>query len=212
MNLNDLLFLRQQMQRGQQPDATLGSIGSFVPREAVYEASPITTAQMQRRLPTANVAAVTDPASVPFFAGGPARQNMPQFADPRVQGLLPPVPGPARNVGPAFGSMPIQGPLPMQGPPMPAEFNVKGYTKGFGNAGPGAQAYADQFAGGDLSKVRSRLINIDGEMKNDYYTRGLLDGPMPQGPVAPDASSGGYGPPQPDMWQRLFGGLFSGGA
>ena len=173
MNLNDLLFLRQQMQMPG-GDATLGSNGRFVPRSQI---------------------------------GG----NMPQFADPRVQGLLPPVPGPARNVGPAPGSA-VKGPLPMQGPPMPAEFNVKGYTKGFGNAGPGAQAYADQFAGGDLSKVRSRLINIDGEMKNDYYTRGLLDGPMPQGPVAPDASSGGYGPPQPDLWQRLFGGLFSGGA
>jgi len=98
------------------------------------------------------------------------------------------------------------------GPPMPAAFQVRGYSKGLADAGPDAQAYADQFAGGDLSKVRARLVNIDGEMKNDYYTRGLLDGPMPQGPVAPDASSGGYGPPQPDLWQRLFGGLFSGGA
>lgn len=139
--------------------------------------------------------------------------NMPQFADPRVQGMLPPVPGPARRVGPAPGSMPIQGPLPMQGPSMPAEFNVQGYTKGLGNAGPGAQAYADQFAGGDLSKVRSRLINVDGQMVNDYYTRGLLDGPMPQGPVASDASSGGFGPPQPDLMQRIggfFGGMFGG--
>lgn len=139
--------------------------------------------------------------------------NMPQFADPRVQAMLPPVPGPARNVGPAPGSMPIQGPLQMQGPPMPAEFNVQGYTKGLGNAGLGAQAYADQFAGGDLSKVQSRLINVDGQMVNDFYTRGLLDAPAPQGPVAPDASSGGYGPPQPGLMDRFggfFGGLFGG--
>lgn len=99
------------------------------------------------------------------------------------------------------------------GPPMPAEYQVAGYTKGLGNAGPGAQAYADQFAGGDLSKVKSRLINIDGQMVNDFYTRGLLDAPAPQGPVAPDASSGGYGPPQPGLMDRFsgfLGGLFGG--
>lgn len=146
-----------------------------------------------------------------FMPRSPIGGNMPQFADPRVQAMLPPVPGPARNVGPAPGSMPIQGPLEVQGPPMPAEFNVQDYSKGLGNAGPGAQAYADQFAGGDLSKVRSRLINVDGQMVNDFYTRGLLDGPMPNGPVAPDASSGGYGPPQPGLLQSIFGGLFGGG-
>lgn len=175
MNINDLLFYRQQMQPNfPGGDATLGSEGRFVPRSLI---------------------------------GG----NTPQFADPRVQGMLPPVPGPARNVGPAPGSSAVQGPLEMQGPPMPAAFNVQGYTKGLADAGPGAQAYADQFAGGDLSKVRSRLINVDGQMVNDYYTRGLLDMPAPQGPVAPDASSGGYGPPQPGLLQSMFGGLFGGG-
>jgi hypothetical protein len=135
--------------------------------------------------------------------------NIPAFANPQAQ--LPPLPGPARAVGPAPGSMPVQGPLEMQGPPMPAAWNVEGYTRGLGDAGPGAQAYADQFAGGDLSKVRSRLINVDGQMVNDFYTRGLLDGPMPQGPVAPDASTGGYGPPQPGLLQSMFGGIFGGG-
>lgn len=111
-------------------------------------------------------------------------------------------------------------PQPMQGnqqfgPPMPAAYQVAGYTKGLQDAGPDAQAYADKFAGGDLSKVKARLINIDGEMKNDYYTRGLLDAPMPDGQVAPDASSGGYGPPQPDTLDRFrmwLGGLLGGGA
>jgi hypothetical protein len=116
--------------------------------------------------------------------------------------LLPQMMG-GREVGPARA--------PEQfGPPMPAAFNVLGYTKGLKDAGPEAQAYADQFAGGDLSKVKARMINIDGEMKNDYYTRGLLDGPMmPEPGAAPDASTGGYGPPQADWLDRLrmmFGG------
>lgn len=116
--------------------------------------------------------------------------------------LLPQMMG-GREVGPARA--------PEQfGPPMPAAFNVLGYTKGLKDAGPEAQAYADQFAGGDLSKVKARTINIDGEMKNDYYTRGLLDGPMmPEPGAAPDASTGGYGPPQADWLDRLrmmFGG------
>ena len=216
MSINDLLFYRQQMQP-QMPggDATLGSTGLFVPRgmSPLPLSNQTTAAMLRSRLPTANVNAITDPASVPFFAGGPAQQNLPQFADPRVQAMLPPVPGPARNVGPAPGSSGVQGPLPMQGPPMPAEFAVQGYTKGLGNAGPGAQAYADQFAGGDLSKVRSRLINVDGQMVNDFYTRGLLDAPAPTGPVAPEVSSGGYGPPQPGLFDRFggwLGGFFGG--
>jgi len=110
--------------------------------------------------------------------------------------LLPQMMG-GREVGPARA--------PEQfGPPMPAAFNVLGYTKGLKDAGPEAQAYADQFAGGDLSKVKARMINIDGEMKNDYYTRGLLDGPMmPEPGAAPDASTGGSGPPQADWLERL---------
>lgn len=214
MSINDLLFYRQQMQP-QMPggDATLGNAGSFIPR-GFNGISPLgKLLEEMKNLPSATPAAVTNPESVPFFAGGSPLQRLAQFADPRVQAMLPPVPGPARNVGPAPGSSGVQGPLPMQGPPMPAEFAVQGYTKGLGNAGPGAQAYADQFAGGDLSKVRSRLINVDGQMVNDYYTRGLLDAPAPTGPVAPDASSGGYGPPQPGLLDRFggwLGGFFGG--
>ena len=212
MSINDLLFYQQQMQQ-QMPggDATLGSTGLFVPRgmSPLPLSNQTTAAMLRSRLPTANVNAITDPASVPFFAGGPAQQNLPQFADPRVQAMLPPVPGPARNVGPAPGAVPMTIPLPPRRP----EYDVQGYTKGLGNAGPGAQAYADQFAGGDLSKVRSRLINVDGQMVNDFYTRGLLDAPAPTGTVAPDASSGGYGPPQPGLLDRFggwLGGFFGG--
>lgn len=91
------------------------------------------------------------------------------------------------------------------GPPMPPAFQVVGYTKGLQDAGPGAQAYADQFAGGDLSKVKARLMNIDGEMKNDYYTKGLLDfSPADANAAAPATSQ------QPDFLERLRM-LFSGG-
>lgn len=39
------------------------------------------------------------------------------------------------------------------------------------------QAYADQFAGGDLSKVRARTYrDEEGNAYNDYYVNGLLGG------------------------------------
>jgi hypothetical protein len=39
------------------------------------------------------------------------------------------------------------------------------------------RAYADQFAGGDMSKVNTRLIrNDDGSYMPDFYTKGLLSG------------------------------------
>lgn len=154
--------------------------------------------ERNRRLQQASMA-VTDGA-IPQTVM-PLQQQGPKM--PRMFG--------GREVGPAPGAN-----APQQfGPPMPPAFQVVGYTKGLKDAGPDAQAYANQFAGGDLSKIKSRLINIDGEMKNDYYTRGLLDAPMPDGPVAPDASSGGYGPPQPDMMDKFrlwLGGLLGGGA
>lgn len=106
-----------------------------------------------------------------------------------------------REVGPVPGAN-----APQQFvPPMPPAFQVAGYTKGLQDAGPDAQAYANQFAGGDLSKVKARLMNIDGEMKNDYYTKGLLDMPAQ---TAPDA--GANATTQPDFLERLRM-LFSGG-
>lgn len=161
-------------------------------------------AERNRRLQQASMA-VTDGATPQAIM--PMQQQGPKM--PRMFG--------GREVGPAPGAnipQAVQGNQQF-GPPMPAAYQVAGYTKGLQDAGPDAQAYADKFAGGDLSKVKARLINIDGQMKNDFYTRGLLDSPMPDGPVAPDASSGGYGPPQPDTMDRFrmwLGGLFGGGA
>lgn len=181
MTLNELLYGKQPM-RPNMPggDATLGSTGYFVPRgNAVVPSKPYQTAQYMQNLPSANVPAVTNPASVPFFAGGPAVGNLPQFADPRVQAMMPSVLGPARNAAPAAAS------APMQGPPMPGEFSVPGFAKGYTNAAPGmsAQQYADQFAGGDLGKVKARQILVDGQLVNDFYTKGLMDGLL-GGPAA----------------------------
>lgn len=144
--------------------------------------------ERNRRLQQASMA-VTDGA-IPQTVM-PLQQQGPKM--PRMFG--------GREVGPAPGAN-----APQQfGPPMPPAFQVAGYTKGLQDAGPGAQAYADQFAGGDLSKIKSRLINIDGEMKNDYYTKGLLDfSPADANTAAPATSQ------QPDFLERLRM-LFSGG-
>ena len=186
MTLNELLYGKQSM-RPNMPggDATLGSTGYFVPRGMPPSplSNPTTAAMLKSRLPTANFNAVTDPASVPFFAGGPAVTpavgNLPQFADPRVQAMMPPVLGATRSMGPAAAS------APMQGPPMPPDLNVPGFAKGYGYSAPGvsAQQYADQFAGGDVGQVKARQIMVDGQLVNDFYTKGLMDGLL-GGPAA----------------------------
>jgi hypothetical protein len=73
----------------------------------------------------------------------------------------------------------------MQGPPMPSEYAVPGFAKGYANAAPGmsAQQYADQFAGGDVGKVKARQIMVDGQLVNDFYTKGLMEGLL-GGPAA----------------------------
>ena len=144
--------------------------------------------ERDRRLAQTSMA-VTDGATPQTVM--PLQQQGPKM--PRMFG--------GREVGPAPGAT-----APQQfGPPMPPAFQVVGYTKGLQDAGPGAQAYADQFAGGDLSKVKARLMNIDGEMKNDYYTKGLLDfSPADANAAAPATSQ------QPDFLERLRM-LFSGG-
>jgi hypothetical protein len=144
--------------------------------------------ERDRRLAQTSMA-VTDGATPQTVM--PLQQQGPKM--PRMFG--------GREVGPAPGAV-----APQQfGPPMPPAFQVVGYTKGLQDAGPGAQAYADQFAGGDLSKVKARLMNIDGEMKNDYYTKGLLDfSPADANAAAPATSQ------QPDFLERLRM-LFSGG-
>lgn len=192
MTLNELLYGKQPMQPNMPGgDATLGSTGYFVPRgNAVVPSKPYQTAQYMQNLPSANVPAVTNPAAVPFMMGGNPQPNTPAFLNPNLPGFSSPnlpvyvAPPSPRSAAPAAAS------APMQGPPMPGEFSVPGFAKGYTNAAPGmsAQQYADQFAGGDLGKVKARQILVDGQLVNDFYTKGLMDGllggPAPMKPIA----------------------------
>ena len=143
-----------------------------------------------------------------------ASLTLPQLEAPRnvgfAPGMMQPRPAPMPPERPAPMAAP-QTAMPIQGPLMD-EMKVRGFNIDAPTFGS-AQEYADKFAGGDLSKVKARTIMVDGAPVNDFYTRGLLDGPMPTEPIAPDASSGGFGPPQADFWDRLrmsVGGLFGG--
>lgn len=147
-------------------------------------------AERDRRLAQTSMA-VTDGATPQTVM--PLQQQGPKM--PRMFG--------GREIGFAPGANPMPQIAPL--PPRRPEYDIPGYSKGIANAGIGAQEYADQFAGGDLSKVKARLMNIDGEMKNDYYTKGLLDfSPADANAAAPATSQ------QPDFLERLRM-LFSGG-
>ncbi len=63
-----------------------------------------------------------------------------------------------------------------QAPMGPVNMNVIKGLNQYAQMGD-AQAYADQFAKGDLSKVKARTYrNEDGSTFNDYYVSGLLGG------------------------------------
>lgn len=62
---------------------------------------------------------------------------------------------------------------PMQGP---ENMNVIKFLNQYANMGA-PQQYADQFAGGDLSKLQARTYrDEEGNPYNDYYIKGLLGG------------------------------------
>jgi hypothetical protein len=64
-------------------------------------------------------------------------------------------------------------PAPMQGP---VNMNVIKFLNQYANMGA-PQEYADQFAGGDLSKIQARTYrDEEGNPYNDYYIKGLLGG------------------------------------
>ena len=70
----------------------------------------------------------------------------------------------------------MQGRQVAQSPMGPTNMNVVKGLNQYANMGD-AQAYADQFAKGDLSKVKARTYrNEDGTTWNDYYVSGLLGG------------------------------------
>jgi len=101
-------------------------------------------------------------------------------SSPQVSDMPAPMAAPA---GPA--PLPPQRPavMPQPSAPMPpvrpegVGFNdpnrlVQGYNPYATGAGPNAQAFADQFAGGDLSKLAARTYrDEDGNSWNDYYVR-----------------------------------------
>lgn len=70
----------------------------------------------------------------------------------------------------------MQGRQVSQAPMGPVNMNVIKGLNQYAQMGD-AQAYADQFAKGDLSKVKARTYrNEDGTTWNDYYVSGLLGG------------------------------------
>jgi hypothetical protein len=194
MTLNDLLYGQQRVNPAAYGgDATLGSNGYFFPYgQTRTPLGPQTTSLMQSRLPTANVPAVTNPASVPFMMGGNAtapaplpimQRDIPMPAAPAEVPMMPQMGGAAYTGNEQrFRPMPAAprggAAAPMYGPPMPAEFSVPGFAKGYATATPGvtAQQYADQFTGGDVGKVKARQILLDGQLVNDFYSKGLFDG------------------------------------
>jgi len=126
----------------------------------------------------------------PFAFQQPAQQAPMSF--PQAMASPAPAAAPMPPMGRPMGQM--QGPLL-------DEMKVRGFDTGAGSFGT-AQEYADKFAGGDLSKVKSRVMFIDGQPINDYYTRGLLEAApaAPTAAPAPDAAT-----QDPNMLQRLFG-------
>ena len=169
--------------------------------------------QRFRPMPT-EVPMPTNPAEVPLYAT-PTGAPMP--TNPAEVPMMPQMGG-ATYTGneQRFRPMPAAprgGAAPMQGPAVPGEFSVPGFAKGYANAAPGmsAQQYADQFAGGDLGKVKARQILVDGQLVNDFYTKGLLDGLL-GGPAAPQPLQGTpANVPLPPQRPAEFGPSYQGG-
>lgn len=125
--------------------------------------------------------------------GGPQpSMGFGQLPIPQMGSVLnaPDVPAPnAANASLQRPPMPPQRPQSFAPPPMPPQRpeglgqaatgqemmpGAMGQVQGFNPlaAMGNAQAYADQFAGGDLAKIAARAYrNDDGTMWNDYYVR-----------------------------------------
>jgi len=104
---------------------------------------------------------------------------MSSVQDPRGMGQTPIQRGgqtpPQLQMPPApMQAQPAQAqPAPMQGP---ENMNVIKFLNQYANMGA-PQEYADQFAGGDLSKLKARTYrDEEGNPYNDYYIKGLLGG------------------------------------
>jgi hypothetical protein len=190
-NANNLMaILRQKSQMSQGPLASMYNAGSVgAPRSSFAAAMP----QLQNMMPPA---AAPEQAAAPTPAA-PAMTAMPQVAGMAGSGMgillgqkpnLSGAGGPENDymgttpynngvAAPASTPRPPMRPQDM-GPTMPSNFAVRGYSPSLPTFGgqDAAQSYADQFAGGDLNKVKARTIMVDGQPYNDFYTKNLFGG------------------------------------
>lgn len=170
----------------QRPNAPIPSLPGFDPTLPAG-LSPYTQGYNQR-LPSMLGGQMQNP-SIPMGGGLAQLGNTlraPGFGQMPIpaQSMSPNMPAPnAVPAGPASVPMPPERPMSFpaqsQAAPMPPQrpeglgFNDPNATvQGFNPLafGGNAQAYADQFAGGDLSKLSARTYrNEDGSMWNDYY-------------------------------------------
>ena len=179
--------------------ASMANQQRFSPTGPTQVPMPINPAEVPLYAMPTGAPMPTNPAEVPLYA---MPTGVPMPANPAEVPMMPA----ARRGGAARTA-------PMQGPPIPPEFNMPGYAKGYSNAMPGmsAQQYADQFAGGDVSKVKARQIIVDGQLVNDFYTKGLLDGLL-GGPAAPQPLQGTpANVPLPPQRPAEFGPSYQGG-
>jgi hypothetical protein len=188
-NANNLMaILRQKNQMSQGPLSSMYNAGSVgAPRSSFAAAMP----QLQSMMPPA---AAPEQAAAPTPAA-PAMTAMPQVAGmlgSRVSPTPPNLSGaggpendymgttPYNNGVAAPGASTPRPPMRQQdmGPTMPSNFAVRGYSPSIPTFGgqDAAQSYADQFAEGDLNKVKARTIMVDGQPYNDFYTKNLFGG------------------------------------
>ena len=188
-NANNLMaILRQKSQMSQGPLSSMYNAGSVgAPRSSFAAAMP----QLQSMMPPA---AAPEQVAAPTPAA-PAMTAMPQVAGmlgSRVSPTPPNLSGaggpendymgttPYNNGVAAPGASTPRPPMRQQdmGPTMPSNFAVRGYSPSIPTFGgqDAAQSYADQFAEGDLNKVKARTIMVDGQPYNDFYTKNLFGG------------------------------------
>ena len=118
--------------------------------------------RMIRELLATVMSSVQDPAQMRGVGQTPTQPRGGQ-TPPQLQ--MPPAPMQAQ---PAQAQA-----APMQGP---VNMNVIKFLNQYANMGA-PQEYANQFAGGDLSKIQARTYrDEEGNPYNDYYIKGLLGG------------------------------------
>lgn len=118
--------------------------------------------RMIRELLSTVMSSVQEPAQMRGIGQTPMQPRGGQ-TPPQMQ--MAPAPAPAQAA--QAQAAPMQGPVNM---------NVIKFLNQYANMGE-PQQYADQFAGGDLSKLQARTYrDEEGNPYNDYYIKGLLGG------------------------------------